>query len=86
MMEKELVGTVIHYYPRVSVAVVELSAPLAVGERIAVEDKQGKQVLSQAVESMQMDHRQVQTASAGQSIGLGVGERVHNGNKVYKTS
>lgn len=83
-MEKQLVGTVAHYYDKIGVAVVELSAPLAVGDRIAVESKRGGVVVEQSVDSMEIEHKQVQSASAGEGVGLKVSERVHDGDKVYK--
>lgn len=82
--ERELieVGRVTHYFTRISVAVVELKAPLAVGDRILI--KGSTTDLEQVVESMQIEHNDVQRAEAGQSIGLKVKERVRENDTVYK--
>jgi putative protease len=82
--ERELieVGRVTHYFTRISVAVVELKAPLAVGDRILI--KGSTTNLEQVVESMQIEHNDVQRAEAGQSIGLKVKERVRENDTVYK--
>ena len=82
--ERELVevGRVSHYFSRINVAVVELKAPLAVGDRILV--KGSTTDLEQVVESMQIEHEDVQRAEAGQSIGLKVKERVRENDTVYK--
>lgn len=82
--ERELVevGKVSHYFTRISVAVVELKAPLAVGDRILI--KGSTTDFEQVVESMQIEHKDVQRAEAGQSIGLKVKERVRENDIVYK--
>jgi putative protease len=82
--ERELieVGRVTHYFTRISVAVIELKAPLAVGDRILI--KGSTTDLEQVVESMQIEHKDVQRAEAGQSIGLKVKDRVREKDMVYK--
>jgi hypothetical protein len=39
---------------------------------------------TQSVESMQIEHKNVTQAKAGQSIGLKVGDRVRENDRVYK--
>jgi putative protease len=82
--ERELteVGRVAHYFTKISVAVIELKAPLAVGDRILI--KGSTTDLEQVVESMQIEHKDVQRAEAGQSIGLKVNDRVRENDTVYK--
>lgn len=75
------IGKITHYFPKVSVAVLELTAPIKVGDTIRVEKSDGS--FTQQVSSMQIDHAQVSEASPGQSIGLKISERVHEGNKVF---
>lgn len=82
--ERELVevGRVSHYFTRINVAVVELKAPLAVGDHILI--KGSTTDLEQVVESMQIEHENVQRAEAGQSIGLKLNDRVRENDTVYK--
>ncbi|MEM1539629.1 MAG: translation elongation factor-like protein [Candidatus Bathyarchaeia archaeon] len=82
--EEELVevGRVTHFFTKISVAVVELKAPLAVGDRIVI--KGPTTDFEQVVESMQIEHKNVQRAEAGQSIGLKVIQRVKEKDIVYK--
>lgn len=82
--ERELVeiGEVSHYFTKINVAVIELRAPLAVGDRILVRGSTTD--LEQVVESMQIEHENVQRADAGQSIGMKVKERVRENDTVYK--
>ncbi|MEM3459223.1 MAG: translation elongation factor-like protein [Candidatus Bathyarchaeia archaeon] len=84
MSEEEVVevGRVTHFFPKISVAVVELTKPLSVGDTILI--KGPTTDFEQVVESMQIEHKNVQQAKAGQSIGLKVAERVREKDTVYK--
>jgi len=76
------VGRVTHYFSRIGVAVVELSAPLAVGDRILI--KGATTNFEQVVDSMQIEHKNIERAEAGQAIGLKVIDRVRVNDRVYK--
>ena len=76
------VGHVTHFFLKISVAVIELKAPLAVGDTVHI--KGPTTDFEQIVESMQIEHKNVQRAEAGQSIGLKVAQRVREKDTVYK--
>ena len=76
------VGRVIHFYPRISVAIVELTSKLSVGDRIVIRGTTTN--FEQTVESMQIQHKNVESAEAGQLIGLKVAQRVREKDIVYK--
>lgn len=76
------VGRITHFFTKISVAVIELTAPLAVGDTIVI--KGPTTDFEQVVESMQIEHENVQRAEAGQSIGLKVPQRVRENDMVYK--
>jgi len=76
------VGHVTHFFAKISVAVIELKAPLAVGDRMLI--KGPTTDLEQVVESMQIEHENIERAEAGQSIGLKVVQRVRERDMVYK--
>ena len=76
------VGRITHFFTKISVAVVELKAPLAVGDRIVI--KGPLTDFEQVVDSMQIEHKNVTRAEAGQSIGLKVAQRVREKDIVYK--
>lgn len=78
----EKVGHVAHFFPKISVAVIELTAPLSVGDTIVV--KGPSTDFEQKVDSMQIEHKKIEKAEAGQSIGLQVVERVRETDTVYK--
>jgi putative protease len=76
------IGRITHFFTKISVAVIELTAPLAVGDTIVV--KGPTTDFEQPVESMQIEHNNVQRAEVGQSIGLRVAQRVRENDIVYK--
>ena len=76
------IGRITHFFTKISVAVIELTAPLAVGDTIVI--KGPTTDFEQIVESMQIEHNNVQRAEAGQSIGLRVAQRVRENDVVYK--
>ena len=76
------IGKVTHYFGKAAVAVVELTAALNVGDRIAF--KGSSSDFEQEVASMQIDHADIATARAGQAIGLKVENKVKVGDLVYK--
>lgn len=80
-MAKE-VGKVTHYYDKAGVAVVELCAPLAVGDEITI--KHGETNISQTVQSIQIEHENVAKASKGTSVGLKVEQKVKPGAQVWR--
>jgi translation elongation factor EF-1alpha len=76
------IGHITHFFPKISVAVIELEKTLKVGDTIAV--KGPTTDFEQKVDSMQIEHKNVEEAEAGQSIGLKVAERVRETDVVYK--
>lgn len=76
------VGRVTHYYSRIGVAVIELKAPLAIGDKILIRGSTTN--FEQTVESMQIQHKNIERAEAGQAVGLKVLERVRPKDIIYK--
>ena len=83
-MSEELreVGRVSHFFTKISVAVIELTATVSVGDRILIKGPTTN--LEQTIDSMEIEHEKVQKAGAGQSIGLKVKDRVRETDVVYK--
>jgi putative protease len=80
-MEIEI-GKVTHFFNGISVAVIELTDKLCVGDTVHI--KGATTDFVQKVESMEINHQKVKEAGYGESIGLKVKERVREGDKVYK--
>lgn len=77
----KLVGKVKHFYPRISVAVIEVLDEIKLGDDILIRGKTTN--FKQKVESIQIEHEQVEKAKRGDSIGLKVAERVREGDEVF---
>lgn len=76
-------GKVAHYYDKIGVAVVDLNKKLAVGDRIKFV-KGGVNLFEQEVISMEFDHKKVDSAKKGESVGMKVDQPVKKGVEVYK--
>jgi len=82
MVEKKLIGKISHFYPKISVAVLDLDDTLRVGDKISIEREAGS--FEQTVDSMQIEHENINEAKKGQSIGLKVSDKTREGAKVFK--
>jgi len=75
------VGEVSHYYDKLGVAIIDLSAPLKVGDKIKFEGHGAE--FEQTVDSMQIEHDVVEKAKKGDAVGVKVGQKVKEGTTVY---
>jgi len=75
------IGTVSHYFGHLSVAAVTLSGPLAVGQRIHLRGHTTD--LEQVVDSMQVDHLAVASASPGDDVAIHVNGHVREGDLIF---
>ncbi len=80
--KEKLVGEVTHYFSKIGVAVVKLRDTLKIGDKIRIVG--GQRDFEQTVESMQIEHKDIQRAPKGKEIGLKVDQKVKEGDKVYK--
>ncbi len=76
------VGKVSHYFRHISVAAIELTDKLSVGDTIRIVGHTTD--FQEKVESMQVEHQNVTEAKAGDSIGIKVKEKVREHDKVFK--
>jgi translation elongation factor EF-1alpha len=81
-MDKQEVGKISHYFNKIGVAVVEVTAPIKVGDVITIGD--GEEAFEQEVKSMQIEHENIEEAKPGDSVGLKVDKPVKVNWKVYK--
>ncbi|MDP2674413.1 MAG: translation elongation factor-like protein [Dehalococcoidia bacterium] len=82
--EEEEVGRVVDYFAKISVAGIDLTAKLRVGDTIRI--KGHTTDLEQLVDSMQIDRDSVEEAGPGDKIGIKVNDRCRGGDHVYKVS
>ena len=78
----EEIGKITHHFSKIGVGVIELSGSLSVGDKIRI--KGATTDFEQEIDSMQIEHENVEKADAGQSIGLKVKEPVREHDTVYK--
>lgn len=76
------IGHITHYFSKIGVAVLELTAPLTLGDQILV--KGPTTDFEQTVDSMQIEREALKRAESGQSIGLKVAQPVKEKDVVYK--
>ncbi len=76
-----VIGVVTHYFPKVNAAVVKLKKPLKIGEPIWIKGKLTD--FRQTAGSMQIDRKPIESARAGQEIGLQVFRDVRPGDFVF---
>ncbi len=82
-MEEKKVGEVAHYFGHISVAAVKITGEgLKVGDTIHI--KGHTTDFQQEIESMQIEHQEIETAKPGDDIGLKVKDHVRVGDTVYK--
>lgn len=77
------IGKVSIFFAKPSVAAVEItSGAIAIGDTIKIVGATTN--FEQKIESMEIDRKPIQSASAGQSVGIKVKERVRPHDKVFK--
>lgn len=81
MAEEKLIGKITHYFSKINVAVIELTKNLKVGDTIHIKNETHD--FTQQVSSLQIEHKQVETAEPGQSVGLKIDQKVYEGDQVY---
>ena len=82
-MPEEMVGKVASYFKKIDVAAIDITnGTLKVGDTIHIQGHTTD--FTQNVESMQIEHEQVEEAKAGDSIGIKVKDAVRHNDTVYK--
>jgi len=84
MAKKEKpIGVVAHYFSKIEVGVIKLSAGLAVGDVIRIVGGENTD-FEQKIDSMEIDCKKIKKAKKGASVGIKVKEKIREGYKVYK--
>jgi putative protease len=78
----EKIGQITHYFSKAGVAVIELTASVSSGDKIVIRGSTTN--IEQIIDSMEIEHKKIPKAEAGQSIGLKVLGRVRENDIVYK--
>ncbi len=82
-MDEELVGKVVKFFAKPSVAAVEITGgTLRIGDTIHI--KGHTTDLEETVSSMQIEKESIDEAKSGDLIGIQVSDRVREGDKIFK--
>ena len=83
-MEEKEIGIITHYFGKISVGAIQLSAPLKSGDTIHI--KGAHDDFTQTIESIQIEHETLDEAKEGDLIGIKVLQPVHPHDKVFLVS
>ena len=77
-----IIGKVIHYYDKLGVAIVDLkTGGIKVGDEVKF--KRGDGEFTQKIESLQVEHQNVDSVKKGESFGMKVDQPTKPGTEVY---
>jgi putative protease len=81
MAEGKYIGKVVHFFGKISVAVVELESDLKIGDTVHFEGAHTD--FDQEIDSMQVEHEVVEQVSAGDEVAIKVKERARTGDTLH---
>jgi hypothetical protein len=79
---EEQVGEITHFYDKISVAVVKLGSGLKVGDAVHIKGKSTD--FEQTIESMQLNHQNVEGGKRGDEAAVKLNEKAKEGDIVYR--
>ncbi|MBI2096342.1 MAG: hypothetical protein HYT43_01765 [Candidatus Taylorbacteria bacterium] len=82
MAEEKEIGTITHWYGKIGVAVVKLAGGLKRGDRVKI--VKGDSEFEDTVSSIQVDHKDVESAGRGDDAAVKLSQKAKEGAKVYK--
>ncbi len=74
------VGKVSHYFDKIGVAALTLTGPLVVGDTVKISGHGNE--FTQKIESMQIEHEQVEKAKKGADVAFKVDQPVKEGDEI----
>ena len=79
----EKIGEITHFFSKISVGIIKISeGSLKVGDKIMIKGFTSN--VEQGIESMQLNHQNIQEAKVGDEIGIKVSDIVRAGDVVFK--
>jgi len=83
-MAEQKVGTVTHYFGHIQVAAIKLEDTLSVGDTIRIKGHTSD--FTQKIESMQLEHNDIEVGTKGQEVAIKVVEHARQHDQVLKVS
>lgn len=82
-MEEKKIGVITHYFGHVGVGIIKIEAEgLKVGDTLRFKGHTSD--FQQTVESMQLEHKDIQEGKVGDQVGVKVNEHVREHDEVFK--
>lgn len=81
MAEEKLVGKITHYYDKIGVAIIDLTAPLKLNQTIHIKGPHND--FSQPVTQLQYDHKDIPEGKIGEQVGIKVEQKIRVNDEVY---
>ncbi len=81
MAEEKPIGKVTHYYGGIGVAIIKFNREVKVGETIHFKGPHTD--FTQKIDSMQYDHKDIESAKKGQEVGIKTEQKVRESDEVY---
>lgn len=78
---EEKIGNVTHYFGHIPAGIFKLTGELKTGDTVHV--KGATTDFTQAVKSMQIDHKEVESAKKGKEVGVQIDQKVRDGDEVF---
>ena len=83
-MAEEKIGVVSHFFDKVSVAAIKLEGDVKAGDMIHI--KGATTDFTDKIKSMQINREDVESAGAGDEIGIKVPEKCRSNDEVFKVT
>jgi len=77
----KVLGKIVHYYSKLGVGIIELADTIKVNDKIKIKGHVTN--IDQIVDSIQINHEDVEEAKKADVIGIKVSDHVREGDKVY---
>ena len=83
-MPEQKVGVVTHYFGHIQVAAIMLEDELKVGDTIHIKGHTSD--FTETIDSMQLEHDEIETGSKGQEVAIVVKEHAREHDEVFKVT
>lgn len=80
-MADKKIGTITHFFDKISVGIIKLDGKLKVGEKVRIQGVTTN--FEQEISEIQLEHASIPEGKKGQEVGVKVNEKVREGDTVY---
>ena len=80
-MADKKIGTITHFFDRISVGIIKLNGKLKVGDKVRIQGATTN--FEQEISEIQLEHESIPEGKKGQEVGVKITEKVREGDDVY---